>query len=131
MAKYRILRGCHAEGFYPAGHPQAGNPIVYEPGEVIETNNCLLKHNSRPGTQGALGDKFQLVDDDRIQPTEKIKVKPVEEHVQEPSQPEDGLSGMSVPELKELARGDSIELGQAKTKADILKVIRDAYAATA
>jgi len=125
MAKYRILRGCHAEGHYPKGHPLAGTPIVYERGDVIETDNCLMKHDTNPGV---LGNKFQLIDDDRILPTDKINRKPAEEVAQAPAD-SDGLDRMTTAEIKELARGDGIDLGTAKTKADMIKVIRDAYAA--
>ena len=63
MAKYRLLRGCHAEGFHPKGHPNAGTPIVYEPGDVIETDNDLLKHNA----PGSLGPKFEIITADKPQ----------------------------------------------------------------
>jgi hypothetical protein len=124
MAKYRVLQGCHAEGFYPVGHPQAGAPIVYEPGEVLETENCLLKHNA-PGSRG---DKFQLIDDDRVPVTDKIAVRPVDPAPQPAAQENDGLDRMSIAELRELSRGDGIELGSAKTKVEILRVMREAYA---
>jgi hypothetical protein len=125
-AKYQVLRGSHAEGFYPAGHPLFGKPIVYEAGDVLETENCLLKLNS----PGHLGPKFKLVDDDRVSVTDKLRAQDDESQPAAP-QPADGLSTMTTAELKELARGDGIELGAAKTKAEITKVLRDAYAATA
>ena len=126
MAKYRVLRGCHAEGQYPKGHPLAGTPIVYEPGDVIETDNCLMKHDTNPGV---LGNKFQLIDDDRVPPTDKVNKKPAEEAAPAEPADSDGLDRMTAAEIKELARGDGIELGNAKTKAEMIKVIRDAYAA--
>ena len=124
MAKYEVLRGNHSEGRYPKGHPQAGSPIVYEPGEVVETENCLLKFNS--AKPGALGQKFRLVDDDRVQATDKISIKPAVETEVE-AQPDDGLVGLTLSELRELARGDSIDLGSAKSKTEVLKVMRETY----
>jgi hypothetical protein len=131
MAVYRVLRGSHAEGFYPKGHQLAGQPIVYNPGDVLESKNDLTKHNAKMDQRvlgkNYLGDKFALVDDDRVQPTDKVGSQ--EASVLQNGQSDDGLDKMNVAALRELAEGDDIDLGQAKNKQDIISAIRAVYAA--
>lgn len=35
--KFRVLRGNHAEGKYPEGHPWAGRSVTYEIGEIVDS----------------------------------------------------------------------------------------------
>jgi hypothetical protein len=59
--KFRLLRGCHAEGRYPQGHRLAGRSIEYIPGDVVESNSDLAVRFNAPGS---LGRKFDPVPED-------------------------------------------------------------------
>lgn len=132
MALYKLLRGKHAQGFFPKGHPFAGQPITYEPGDIIESPNNLLGSNgnmdARTLGKAHLGDKFELVTDDRAVPTDKINAKPATDEEEAAGQGDDGLDKMNVTDLRKLAEGDDIDLGQARTKPEIIAAIRAAYA---
>lgn len=132
MAKYRLLRGNHAEGFYPQGHALAGQAISYNPGDVIESNNNLLKYNAQmnQGVLGKsyLGNKFELVDEAHIQVTDKIGSQALNE-TQSQDSTSDGLDKMSLADLRKLAESDSVDLSQARTKPEVIAAIRVTYAA--
>jgi hypothetical protein len=117
MSLYRVLRGQHAQGEYPKGHVLANTPIVYDPGDIVESEKDLLSLN---GKVGSLGPKFELVHDDRLKATDKINVT---------GQSDDSLDGMTVAQLREMAESDSIDISSAKNKAEIIAAIRTAYAA--
>lgn len=136
--KYRVLRGNHSHGQYPQEHPWAGRPIVYEIGEIIETDVRLEKFN----VPGPLGPKFQRVYHD-LPATDKLAQATKIAQQQEASMmgddgngpfgpqapPDDGLDGMGVQELRRLAKEEGVELpGGSVTKEDLVRLIRGAAA---
>lgn len=139
--KFKILRGNHTESKYPEGHPWAGRNIVYDIGEIVESKTNLARFNS----PGPLGPKFQRIYDS-TPPTDKIRqglaiAKKQEEeatyddgngpHGPTPSQPaEDNLDGMTLAELKKLAKEEDIPLPANVTQAEAVKLIREAMASS-
>lgn len=133
--KFRVLRGNHAEGKYPEGHPWAGRSIVYEIGEIVVSKTNLARFNSN----GPLGPKFQRVYDG-VLPTDKIKQAAKIARQRElamtaddgngphgPVQlPDDGLSNMSLANLRRLAKEDGITLPSGCTQEEAVKAIREA-----
>ena len=158
MAKYRfrVLRGNHAEGKYPEGHPWAGRAIVYQgeirradgvlitPGEVIETDKNLSKFNSA----GPLGPKFQRLFD-ATPATDKVAIALEMARRQEeaaeaddgnapgrsplmPQQaplPPDGLDGMTIQELRKLAEEEGVQLPKGCSQEGAVRALRAASGA--
>ena len=125
MAKYKLLRGLHQEGKYPEGHPDAGKPITYHPGDIIETHRNLFRLNS----PGAI--KFQRIEADAKivlpkGPAEQLEQKAEEQEAAMAEVPEvsDGLEELDVKALKSYAKEEEIDLGGAMKKDDILATIR-------
>lgn len=136
--KFRVLRGNHAEGTYPEGHPWAKRSIVYEIGEIVDSASNLSKHNSN----GPLGPKFQRIYD-ATPATDKVKqgleiANRIEaeasyddgngEHGPHgvPPLPDDGLESMSLTELRKLAKEEGVAVAASASQADIIKAIRQA-----
>jgi hypothetical protein len=122
MSLFRLLRGQHAQGHYPQGHPKVGNPIVYEAGDIVESDADLLFLN---GKVGSLGPKFEVVHDDRLHATDRVNLAKKEMPVDPASPQGDGLDSFTLDELKQLAEDDEVDLGKAKTKEQVIKAIRE------
>jgi hypothetical protein len=132
--KFRVLRGNHAEGSYPAGHPWAGRSIIYDIGEIVDSNTNLARFNSN----GPLGPKFQRIYD-ATPATDKVKqgaavAKRISDealaddgngpHGAAPQLPPDGLDGMTLAELKKLAKEEGISLSSGVTQEEAVQIIR-------
>lgn len=139
--KFRVLRGNHAEGTYPAGHPWAGRAIIYEIGEIVDSNSNLAKFNA----PGPLGPKFQRVYDPNVKATDKVAQGLAIARQQEeaavyddgngphgpavqPQLPSDGLDDLTISELKKLAKEEGINLTNNVTKEEAIRMIRDSSA---
>jgi hypothetical protein len=134
--KFRILRGNHSEGKYPAGHPWAGKSIVYEIGEIVDSASNLAKFNAN----GPLGPKFQRIYDatpatDKVRQGLEIANRQEAEAAYDdgngphgphgvPPLPDDGLEAMSLTELRKLAKEEGVTVPSNATSADIVKAIR-------
>ena len=140
--KFRVLRGNHAEGKYPDGHPWAGRSIIYENGEVVDSKTNLARFNN----PGPLGPKFQRLYD-KTPATDKLKqsmeiAKRMEAAavyddgngpngpMQQPEVVSDGLEEMTVPELKKLAKEEGINLPTNANQTEIINLIRGAAVTT-
>lgn len=140
--KFRVLRGNHAEGTYPEGHPWAGRAIVYHINDVVDSASNLSRFNN----PGPLGPKFQRIYDPNLPATDKIglglqEAKKVEHALAQddgngnPSfaPPIDNsqnnfLESMTVEELRKLAEEEEIDLPTKGSKSEIIKLIRAVYA---
>jgi len=137
--KFRILIGKHSEGYHTVDDGNGGQrrtgPKVYcadgsQEGSIIETNTDLCKMNRR----GAI--KFQ-----RFYEASKSGMPPssdpeaVSQAAQEgfygmPEYPiikekSDGLDGKSVTELRKIAEEEEVDLGNTKSRDQILGRIRE------
>jgi hypothetical protein len=134
--KFRVLRGNHAEGVYPKGHPWVDRAIVYDIGEIVDSKSNLAKFNC----PGPLGPKFQRVYD-ATPATDKAKqglkiARQIEAAanyddgngphgpVGQPQLPPDGLENMSLPELKKLAKEEGVTLSANATQEEAVAAIR-------
>jgi len=147
VMKFRILRGNHAEGTYPVGHPWAGRSITYDIGEIVDSTSNLAKFNS----SGPLGPKFQRIFDPNVPATNKIKqasdiAKRMEAEanyddgngphgpVIAPQLPDDGLNEMPLPKLKKLAKEEGValptntSLSEEEVRTELIEAIRNVYA---
>lgn len=154
MAKYRfrVLRGNHAEGKYPEGHPWAGREIVYQgeirradgmlitPGEVIETDKNLSKFNSA----GPMGPKFQRLYDDTPATDKLARARDIAYRNEELANqddgnapgraphrplPADGLDGLSMQELRKLAEEEGVPLPKGCSQEGAVRALRAASGA--
>ena len=106
-------------GSYQAPSVGDQRPVVYPEGSVFESDLDLAKKfNDRRVT------KFKRMPDDAELFIAKHKSAVDAELVEEPPE-EDVFSSMTIAELQEEAREHEIDLGKAKTKKDILKVLRE------
>ena len=100
--RFVVLAGKHHEGI-----PSLGTAKVYRRGDVVETSEDLVKAFGK--------DKFRRLRDGEANPIEK------------PSSPlEMDLKSKSVSELKGIAADYEIDLGDARSKAEIIDVILEA-----
>ena len=129
--RYRLLRGKHSHGKHPDG-----SNITYVKGDIFDSSVNLHKLIDHDRT------KFQLVDEHVI--LTKVKSKSVlkkeqdkevelpqgsaeDDKVIDPTTADDGLDDLSIKELRAMATEDEIDLGEAKSKSDIINVIRSAF----
>lgn len=110
MTRYMLMSGLHSE-----------DGKTYTPKDVIETGRDLTKFNS-PG----LPPKFELLDENN---------RPVQQHWRdEPVAQDDNpvvgtLRQMTVEQLREVAADEEVDLGDARLKEEIVKLIADAHMA--
>lgn len=95
---YRVKRGRHTRN-------ENGQRKVYEAGDIFYPTEAELK---------AFGDKFEIAI--ILPPTSNQDDKPVR-----PENPED----MTVPQMKDYAKENEIDLGDASKKDDILQKIKE------
>lgn len=98
---FRLNRGRHSEG-----RNEDGSPKVYVRGDIIESTTDLEKHNTKGAPQ-----KFT-----RVRPGTKPEQTPQE------TERED-FERMTVSQLKQLAADEEIDLGEAKTKQEIINAL--------
>lgn len=112
--KFRILRGKHNQG---ERHPD-GRPVIYARNDVVESETDLCKLNAGMATK-----KFERVDDSTplTNPDAAGKSVPSPETV-DPN--EDTFNEMTVAELRQFAEQEEIDLGKARTKDEIIAVLR-------
>ena len=136
MAKYRfkLLAGSHTE---QVGTEENGDPIyhTYRRGDEFDSISELDRRLNSPGsikfqrigdeTQGAVAVET-LTDEQLIAEIQHRKLSAAALAETVDAGEDDGLDSMSVAQLKELADGDEIDLGNAKTKDAIIRVIRSA-----
>jgi hypothetical protein len=143
MARYRLLRGSHIEAHFRLSNPKdpasavIDESKVYQRGDIIETEDDLLKYNGGPMDPK----KFELVLDEltdlksmlsaREKLEQRIKVAQAAEEGFRTSQTDaakypanDTLESMSVAELRKYAEEEEIDLGAATKKDQILNIIR-------
>jgi hypothetical protein len=133
--KFRVLRGNHAEGKYPEGHPWAGRSVTYEIGEIVDSKTNLARFNSN----GPLGPKFQRIYDatpatDKL--VQGLKIAKQQEDAMlyddgngphAPVQlPSDGLDSMSLTDLRKLAKEEEVTLPSGCTQEEAVRLIRAA-----
>ncbi len=122
MARYRTRSG-------HVGLDLNDKPRTWGPGEVIETNQDLSRHNA-PG----MTPKFELLEDRPQAPQAGLKEMPAQ-----PTAPQfnpnpgkapvstsrsDNLDNLGVKELQALAAEEEIDLKGATKKEDIVKILR-------
>lgn len=116
MAKYRVMSGRHAQGIDDRQvingepNPRYGKPRIYLTGDVVESDTDLVRRfNSRDSI------KFQRLTDDA----------PGSSWAPDPVNPDaDGLTAMTVQELRAHAAAEEIDLAGATKKEDIIAAIR-------
>ena len=128
MPKYKLLAGIHAERDPSGAKHLDGTPreIVFRKGDVFESRYHLEALNA--GDQEMFR-KFERVPDDV--PATAAAAPPATSSARAaPEPPEAGGPGaweavkaMNVTELKNLAAEEEINLGAAKTRDDILRVL--------
>ncbi len=113
--KFKVLEGRYQEFVKTEVRDEEGNVRVmvetrdYPRGSVVETDIDLEARFNRPNIR-----KFQRVDD------------AASESDTLPQEPEaDPLEGMTLAEMRELARTNGIDLGSARGKADVAAVLRE------
>lgn len=133
--RYRVMRGAYIEGRHPAPEGARGVPKVYgkgkEDGDIVETEKDLLKHNSATGTP-----KFILLDEERASASRaestsppKASAQPAAQQRPAPAATQDNreyaakLQSKSIKELQDHAKEEEVELGNAKTKDEIIRVL--------
>lgn len=124
--KFKLLRGTHHEAKWDKSvKPPVDRGRTYHAGDVIETNFDLTTLNGGdPQTV-----KFEKVDD--ATPATAVDAVPVEIKSSvntNAAAVDDTLDAMTVNELKEMAAEEEIDLGSAKSKAEILSVLRSFHA---
>jgi hypothetical protein len=104
MRRFRLNSGIHSEG-----------GKTYMPGDVFESASDLSVHNVR-------GDLPRY---------ERVTTSIALSHGETPADRDPlGIHQLSVPELRQWADNEEIDLGDATRKSDILKTIENAYAPT-
>lgn len=111
MATFRVLRGSHSQ------REPDGTIKTYQRGDYVISDTDLAE---RLGVA-----KFRKVSDDDMEEKVAKKNDPGRPIV-EPKPRNDGLDDMTVAQLKELADQEDYDLGNAKTKAEIVEAIRNA-----
>lgn len=119
--KFRLKRGKHHASKKIGGARQT---VSWHPGDVIESEADLVKMHGHekfelvsPETEAHPGRVLNTVTPDRVAKPES------EETVDDTA---DTLNEMTVAELRKFADSESIHLGGATTKAEIIKAIRAA-----
>ena len=103
--KFRVLCGIHSEG-----------GRTYEAGSVVDSKSDL----SRLNYTGV--ERFQRSDaEETTPPVSAVLTAPVS-----PTTPADSLSNMTVEELRKFAEETEVDLGKARTREQILAVLRSA-----
>ena len=111
MARYRVLTGGH----------QDDTGRNYVKGDIVECKQdlCAL-YNTQ------LGAKFAEVSEEEMEMIDKQKARRAEKNkTATPSGP-DTLDSMSAQELRAHAAAEEIDLGNAQSKTDMIKIIRSA-----
>lgn len=116
MPTYEVIEGRHSEG-------RGRTRKVYKRGDRVTTPVDLEKKLNRPGYPP----KFRRVDG--VLPSQKLgPPNPGDPYPTQLPPPQthgmDTLEAMTVEELRKYAAEEEIDLGPAKTKADILKAIK-------
>jgi hypothetical protein len=130
--RFRLLSGTHHEAKWDmTSRPSIDRGRTYYQGEVIETDNDLSIFNGR----GTASPKFALLSPETETVAEAAArgFNTIHKNAPTKSPPEpagpsnkDMLDTMTVNELRKFAEDEEIELGDAKTKEQILKVVREA-----
>lgn len=111
VGRYMVLAGAHYEG-----------GKQYVPGDIVDSMTDLNRLNG-PGMKP----KFKQVKDSRDEEQARTQVS-VAPAVQQ-KETSDGilgtLEGMTVSDLRKLAAEEEIDLGDAKTKEELVKVIHE------
>jgi hypothetical protein len=107
---FKLLRGKHAEG-----KDENGKQIIYKMGSTFVSNTDLDKlHNKQNST------KFERISD------KKLKITPKKHKVTLPDEtPDDELDTLTQSELMEYAETEEIDVSNARTKSDMVRVIRE------
>lgn len=113
--KFKVLEGRHQEFVKTEVRDEEGNVRVmvetkdYPRGSTVETDIDLETRFNRPNIR-----KFQRLDD----AASESDTLPQEDET-------DPLEGMTLSEMRELARTNGIDLGSARGKADVAAVLRE------
>lgn len=155
MRKFRLLAGCHSEGFNCPHCGKAlpmlfkentacpfcnetvkkGNPIVYRPGDVFLSPYDLDRKLNSPGSikfeplDGATpaSTLADLSDEELTAEVARRKLVPQDEApTMEEDMGDDTLTSMTAKELRQLAAQEEIDLGNANGKDQMIAVIRSA-----
>lgn len=113
---FKLLRGYHKDWTYRTdaeGRRQTSSQRLYKPGETVESDRDLAKLFNHPGSI-----KFERLPDPP-QSTAQPAVAVAE-------RPDVDLDSMTLRDLQALAETEEIDLGGAKTKDQMVKVIRQA-----
>lgn len=130
--RFKVLEGQHIEGGHWTSDGKRVKGKVYKRGDEVVTNDDLSRFN-----HGTRRPKFERLPD--IQEaaeqgfhrgnTATLPEQKTQAVVQAKPQPKlnfSALEAMNVKQLQDHAAAEEIELGQAKTKEEILKVIKAA-----
>lgn len=127
LKRFRLKRAQHCDT-----DPHTGKNTVYVKGDVFDSDKDLLRENrSNPDK-----DRFELVSSDTpmhyngcpLTRKEQKEGKTTTPTVVNPTAAEDTFSSMTLDELKKFAQAEDINLGKAKSKDEVLAVIRAATA---
>jgi hypothetical protein len=130
LKRFRLKRSQHCDN-----DPHTGKNTVYVKGDVFDSDKDLLKENRATPDK----DRFELVSSDtpmhyagcpltRKEQKEGKTLTTTPSTVVNPSAAEDTFSSMTLDELKKFAQAEDINLGKAKSKDEVLAVIRAATA---
>lgn len=113
MPTYEVLAGRHAEG-------RGRTRKIYKKGDLFTTHVDMEARFNRPG----FPPKYRRVEG--VLPSQKLGSLPNVPQNIPPAQTHgmDTLEGMTVEELRKYAAEEEIDLGPAKTKAQILEAIK-------
>jgi len=126
--KFRLLAGCHSEGT-----DQDGKPITFRKGDVFESDYNLDKMFNSVGAikfEALDGVQFKSALEDMsdeelaAEVVRRQEAKAGNQPTSTEYQEEDSLDSMTVRELKNFAEQEEIDLGNASTKENIIRVIR-------
>jgi len=111
--KFRVLCGVHSEG-----------GRTYEAGSVVNSKSDLSRLNY-PGVE-----RFERLPDGDLPKSDPAEVAAAAQAgydtANEMQSKKDSLDGMTVEELRKFAEGKEVDLGKARTREQILAVLRSA-----
>jgi hypothetical protein len=132
MAKYKfkLLAGRHSINIGTDAKPEIKR---YGMGDIVETDQELDKlFNSRGSTKF---ERLAYEEPDTLESLAEAEANLAKRKAAlltkkdapvEPKSQSDDLSKLTLPELQEIANSNGIELGRAKTKDEVLKVVKAA-----
>lgn len=124
--RFKVLFGHHAHNYGTDENPDI---VVYRQGDEFDSDTELDRRFNAPGTMKF--QRMQKVEDDTEESLDLLEQQLKERRAKLKSKkakkaetPDDGLDKMTMVQLQELAQDNDIDLGKAKSKEEIIAVIR-------